>query len=311
MPGASSLRIGTRGSALARIQTELVTSALSSDRPIELVVIETEGDDPTLPLATVGRPGLFVGALRTALTANDVDVIVHSFKDLPTAPLDGVILAAVPHRADPHDALVSRGGLTLSELPAGSIVGTSSPRRAARVKHLRPDVDVQPIRGNVDTRLRMVADGRFDAAVLAVAGLQRLGRADAISEILTIDAMVPAPAQGALAVECRADDTDVRRMLHELNHPESRVCALAERSVLAGLAAGCATAVGAFAELRNGRLELVAELSDSTRDEHERCALGISISDSSSTEPEKSAERLGFRVAETLAKSPIAERIAR
>ncbi|MFM8858053.1 MAG: hydroxymethylbilane synthase [Actinomycetota bacterium] len=304
MSDVRRLRVGTRGSALARIQTRIVTSGFMTDLPVDVVVIETEGDDVSIPLSSAGRPGVFVGALRSALLAGDVDVIVHSYKDLPTASIEGVVLGAVPVRADPRDAIVARRGATLGGLTPGAVVGTSSPRRAARVRHLRPDVQVRPIRGNVDTRLRLVDEGVFDAVILAVAGLQRLERSDAITEVLSIDEMIPAPAQGALAVECRQSDDVSRRLLGDLDHPESRICAAAERAVLAGLATGCQTALGALATHRAGRLRLIAELSDPVDDEHERHVLETV----SAVDDEASARDLGLEMARRFSQGSIIRR---
>ncbi len=201
----SALRLGTRRSALARAQSQQVADAITaaSGRAVELVEITTQGDVDRGDLASMGGAGVFVGALREALLAGEVDVAVHSLKDLPTAPADGLLLAAVPRREDPRDALVARDGLTLGELPAGSRIGTGSPRRAAQLRALGLDLDVVAVRGNVDTRLGLVADGSFDAVVLARAGLLRLGRADEATEVLDPLQMLPAPGQGALAVECR------------------------------------------------------------------------------------------------------------
>jgi hydroxymethylbilane synthase len=255
------IRLGTRGSQLARTQSATVGDALAaaSGRDWHEVIVRTPGDDTSKPLDQPGSPGLFVSTLRQALRAGDVDVVVHSFKDLPSAPEPGLIIAAVPTRVDPRDALVSRDGLALADLPPGAVVGTSSPRRAATLLRLRPDLSIRPIRGNVDTRIRKVRAGEFDAAVLAVAGLQRLGRADEITEVL--DAMVPAPAQGALAVECRADDRAMVDLLAGLDDAVSRLETAAERQVLVGIDAACTTAVAARATFLDGTLRLVAELT--------------------------------------------------
>jgi hydroxymethylbilane synthase len=182
-------------------------------------------------------------------------------KDLPSAPVEGIALAAVPVREDPRDALVSAGGVGIAELARGARVGTGSPRRAARLRALRPDLEVVDLRGNVDSRLARVTEGELDAVVLAVAGLVRLGREDAISEHLAPEAMLPAPAQGALAVECRSDDAATLALVREVDDPASRVRALAERAVLAAVGATCASAIGALAELRAGHLALVADAS--------------------------------------------------
>jgi hydroxymethylbilane synthase len=197
--------------------------------------------------------GVFVSALRDALLRGEVDVAVHSLKDLPTAPHDGIALAAVPPREDPRDVVVARDGLTLGELPAGARVGTGSPRRAAQLRALGLGFDVEGIRGNVDTRIRKVGAGEYDAVVLARAGVARLGRLDEVTEVLDPLQMLPAPGQGALAVECRASDTDlVDDVRHALDDPRTRAAVTAERTVLAALEAGCSAPVGAMAEVAEG-----------------------------------------------------------
>jgi hydroxymethylbilane synthase len=250
MTTTRTLRIGTRGSALARTQTDLVAGALGVS--FEIVPIVTDGDRSAAAIAQLGGTGVFVSALRTALLNEEIDVAVHSYKDLPTAPADGIVIAAVPAREDPRDALVARDGLTLGELPPGSTVGTGSPRRAAQLRALGLGLDVVPLRGNVDTRLRRVLDGDLDAVVLAYAGLRRLGRADEVSEILDPIQVLPAPAQGALAVECRASDEATRAALASLEDPDTRAAVAAERALLAALEAGCSAPVGALAEIAEG-----------------------------------------------------------
>ena len=259
------VRIGTRSSALATTQARLVADAITagSGRPVELVPITTYGDTTRESLAQIGGTGVFVSALRDALLAGSVDVAVHSLKDLPTADAPGLCLAAVPTREDPRDALVARDGLTLGELPAGSRVGTGSPRRTAQLRALGLDLDVVPVRGNVDTRLRQVADGDLDAVVLARAGLARLGRLDAVTEVIDPIQMLPAPGQGALAVECRQPagsphDADVLDLLAALDDAATRHAVTAERTLLATLQAGCSAPVGAYGEAAEG--EHVQEL---------------------------------------------------
>lgn len=254
----ATLRIATRRSPLALAQARLVAAEIERavGRRTELVEITTHGDRLKGPLnwkpASEGalQPiGVFVGALRDALLAGDVDLAVHSYKDLPTGPAAGLVVAAVPNREDPRDALVSRDRNKLADLPVGAVIGTGSPRRAAQLRALRADLDVVSIRGNVDTRLRRVSEqaGGMDAVVLAAAGLARLGRIDEASEVFDLDDMLPAPAQGALAVECLADRGELVRSLGMLNHPPSRVSAEAERALLAALEAGCSAPVGAHA----------------------------------------------------------------
>jgi hydroxymethylbilane synthase len=250
MTATRTLRIGTRASALARTQTRLVADGLA--RPVELVPIVTDGDRSSAAVAQLGGTGVFVSALRAALLAGDIDVAVHSYKDLPTAPAEGITLAAVPPREDPRDALVARDGLTLGELPPGSRVGTGAPRRAAQLRALGLGLEVVPLRGNVDTRLGRVTDGSLDAVVLALAGLRRLGRDGEVTEILDPIQMLPAPAQGALAVECRSDDEAVAAALAALDSADARVAVTAERALLAALEAGCSAPVGALAEIAEG-----------------------------------------------------------
>jgi hydroxymethylbilane synthase len=245
-----TLRIGTRGSALARTQTDSVATALGV--PVEIVHIVTEGDRSSAAVSQLGGTGVFVSALRTALLNDEIDVAVHSYKDLPTAPADGITIAAVPLREDARDALVARDGLTLGELPPGSRVGTGSPRRAAQLNALGLGIEVVPLRGNVDTRLGRVADGELDAVVLAYAGLRRLGRADAVTEILDPIQVLPLPAQGALAIECRASDDATLQVLAALDHADTRVAVTAERAMLAALEGGCTAPVGGLAEIAEG-----------------------------------------------------------
>lgn len=247
-----TVRVGTRASALALTQTGHVADALTAlgAGDHELVRVRTDGDRLTGSLATLGGTGVFVTALRDALCAGRCDVAVHSFKDLPTAPSPGLVVAAVPMRQDPRDALCAREGWTLATLPRGATVGTGSPRRAAQLHAARPDLTVVDIRGNVDTRLRRITDD-LDAVVLAAAGLARLGRLDAMTEALPPDVMLPAPAQGALAVEVReADalgDSPLARALAALDHRPTHLAVLAERALLRRLEAGCAAPVGALA----------------------------------------------------------------
>jgi hydroxymethylbilane synthase len=254
----STLRLGTRASALARTQSQWVADAITAatGTPVELVPITTEGDRSSAAIQQLGGTGVFVTAIRSALTEGSIDLAVHSYKDLPTAPAPGLILAAVPEREDPRDALVARDGLTLGELPPGSTVGTGAPRRVAQLRALGLGLEIVPIRGNVDTRLGRVtgtSDGlQLDAVVLARAGLSRLGRLDAVTETLDPLQVLPAPAQGALAVECRTSDARTRELLGRLEDPATRACVLAERSTLAALEAGCSAPVAAYAELAEG-----------------------------------------------------------
>ena len=249
----SPVRVGTRGSALARSQTSLVTAGIVGElgRKVETVEIVTAGDRSSAAVTEMGGTGVFVSALRDALLAGEIDVAVHSYKDLPTAPAAGLAIAAVPAREDPRDVLVARDGLTLGELPRGATVGTGSPRRAAQLRALGLGLEVVPIRGNVDTRLRKVAAGELDAVVLARAGLARLDRLDEVTEALDPLQMLPAPAQGALAVETRSSDP-LTPELAVLDSADSRVAVEAERALLAALEAGCTAPVGGLAEVALG-----------------------------------------------------------
>lgn len=250
-----AVRVGTRASLLARTQSELVAAALRAalGREVELVEVTTHGDVSTEPLAVIGGTGVFVSALREALLRGEVDVAVHSLKDLPTALDERIALAAVPLREDPRDVVVARDGLTLGELPAGARIGTGSPRRAAQLDALGLGFEVVAIRGNVDTRIRKVASGEVDAVVLARAGLARLGRLGEVTEVLDPLQMLPAPGQGALAVECRAGDADLASQLRTaVDDPRTRAAVTAERAVLAALEAGCSAPVGALAEIAEG-----------------------------------------------------------
>ena len=302
------LRLGTRGSLLARTQAQLIAEAVitQSGDLIEEIIIRTDGDDITTSLVSPARPGVFVTALRSALIRNEVDFIVHSYKDLPSAPEPGIVLAATPTREDPRDVLISRDGLCLDQLRSGARVGTSSPRRGSRISFLRPDLIVLPMRGNVDSRLRKVVAGEFDGAVLAAAGLNRVGRSDAIVEYLTLEQLISAPAQGALAVECRSDDLDLLRELSTLNDPLTQLCTAAERAVLVGIGATCATAIGAFASFSNGSLTLTAELSDPLLNEHFRVVMQRDDVDLLDIE---NATQLGMAVAEQIRSTPLGMRL--
>jgi hydroxymethylbilane synthase len=249
-----TLRLGTRGSALALAQSGGVAATVIAElgQEVELVTVQTHGDLSSLAISQLGGTGVFVTALRDALLAKEVDFAVHSYKDLPTAPAQGLVIAAVPRRQDARDVLVARDGLTLGELPTGSRVGTGSPRRMAQLRALGLGLEVLPIRGNVDTRIRKVIEGELDAVVLARAGLARLDRLDEVTETLDPLQVLPAPAQGALAIECRADDTDLIDLLRALDDPDTRAAVEAERALLAALEAGCSAPVGALAEVVEG-----------------------------------------------------------
>ena len=246
---AEPLRLGSRRSPMAMAQSGEVARLLTArtGRQVELVGVTTLGDVSREQLTQIGGTGVFVSALRESLLRGEVDFAVHSLKDLPTGMAPGIALAAIPGRDDPRDALIGRDGAKLADLPAGARVGTGSPRRAAQLALLRADVSCVPIRGNANTRLARVRDGELDAVVLAYAGLARIGHTDLVSEIFEPDDMVPAPGQGALAVECRADDSELRALLATIDQPLPRAAVTAERSLLAALEAGCSAPVGAYA----------------------------------------------------------------
>lgn len=249
------LRLGTRGSALALAQSQMVASLVtaSSGVPVELVRIVTPGDRSNAPVAQLGV-GVFVSALRDALLADEIDFAVHSYKDLPTGVHPGLHIPAVPEREDPRDALVARDGQTLAEVPPGALVGTGAVRRIAQLHALGLQLQVTPIRGNVDSRIARVLgpEADLDAVVLARAGVVRLGRAAEITETLDPMLMLPAPAQGALAVECRTGNADLIELLGALDHAPSRAAVTAERAMLATLEAGCSAPVAAHAEFAEG-----------------------------------------------------------
>jgi len=259
---AALLRIGTRGSPLALAQARMVRARLAAQHGVDeeriiLTVIRTTGDviqDRTL--AAAGGKGLFTKEIEEALRADAIDLAVHSAKDVPTVLPDGLILTAVLPREDARDVFIGRTVKTLRELPAGAVVGTASLRRQAIVKRLRPDLEVVPIRGNVDTRLRKVGEGVVDATLLALAGLKRLGLADAASSIFTLEEFLPAVGQGIVAIETRADDGRTRTLLEAINHAETAIALAAERAFLAVLDGSCRTPIAGHATVADGRLRL-------------------------------------------------------
>jgi hydroxymethylbilane synthase len=285
------LRIGTRGSTLALAQANLVVGCLRAavaGIEVELVTIVTAGDrDQASPLPE--GVGWFTTAIQQALQRGEVEVAVHSYKDLPTKRPEGLVIAAVPVREDPRDALVSRGGLPLRRLPPGAVVGTSSPRREVQLRALRPDLDVRPIRGNVETRIAKVESGEYDAAVLALAGLKRLGLESRATQVFGYEEMLPAPAQGALAVECRAGDAATRERLAAIDDPVLRQVVAAERAFLAAVDAGCTFPAAAHAEHFGTTLKLHALLAPAGR-----------IVRSKVTGPSETAAGLGRALAEEL-----------
>lgn len=252
-PRQAAVVLGTRASALARAQTESVVALLTAVRPdlsCETKVLSTAGDRTQAsgePLPMIGGKGLFTAELERALRDGDIDLAVHSLKDLPTEDSDGVLVGAVSARDDVRDCVVARDRGTLADLSGGAVVGTSSLRRSAQLRALRSDLDVRSIRGNVDTRIEKVRAGNYDAVVLAAAGIHRLGREDVVTEWLEPDVMLPAPGQGALAIQCRADDESILSLLSEIDEPRARAETTAEREFLRVLGAGCAAPVAALA----------------------------------------------------------------
>lgn len=243
------LRLGTRKSPMALAQSGRVAALITArtGRRVELVGLTSFGDVTGVQLADIGGAGVFVSGLRESLVHGEVDLAVHSLKDLPTAALPGVVLAAVPERDDPRDALVARDGVKLADLRPGAVIGTGSPRRAAQLRLLRPDLRPVPVRGNAGTRLAKVTGGELDAVVLACAGLARIGAGELVSEVFEPEAMIPAPGQGALAVECRAADRGLAALLAAIDDRAARAAVTAERTVLAVLEAGCSAPLGAYA----------------------------------------------------------------
>ncbi|MFL6286810.1 MAG: hydroxymethylbilane synthase [Actinomycetes bacterium] len=296
----TALKIGTRRSALAQAQATLVADAVHAitGRDVELVHVTTHGDVSRDSLASIGGTGIFVSALRDALLMGEIDLAVHSLKDLPTAEMPDLELIAIPERGDARDALVAANGLTLQTLPHNAKVGTGSPRRAAQLKALRADIDVVDIRGNVDTRIGLVESGTVDAVVLAKAGLQRLGRLDAVTETIDPAVMLPAPGQGALAIEVVRDlaGDDRHALLRQLDDASTRAAVTAERAVLAALEAGCSAPVGALgvvSELGFAEPELTLEALVASSD-------GSAVTRMSITSPVIDADAAGRQLAARL-----------
>lgn len=266
-----TVRLGTRRSNLARSQSVGVAHDIAAHTGwrVEIVEVVTEGDVNMTPLANMGGTGVFVSAVRQALLSGKIDIAVHSLKDLPTAQAPGITLAAVPPRVDPSDVLVARDGLTFDTLPPGAIVGTGSPRRAAQMRAARPDLDIRGVRGNVDTRIKYVTDGRIDAVVLAAAGMRRLGRLAEVTQTLSTELMLPAPGQGALAIECRAENADrepfdakLRSGLLAIHDETTYRSVVAERAILSRAQAGCSAPIGALANVTERSIELSAVMAD-------------------------------------------------
>jgi hydroxymethylbilane synthase len=304
MHASGPLRIGTRGSALALAQTTQVAERLRAvGVTVVIDTITTRGDaEQQGPVATLGGDGVFVRELERALLDGRIDVAVHSLKDLPTAETDGLEVACVPERAQPFDVLVGRTAPTLAALPSGAVVGTSSIRRVVQVQSLRPDMVIRPIRGNVDTRLRRLDGGDYDALVLAGAGLGRLGLHGRITEVLRPASFWPAVSQGALALQARADDRRTREAIAVLDHAESHMAIRAERACLAALAGGCLAPIGGWARVEAENLALGACVLESSAAGVQRIvaegAIPVGVGDEVSRRA--AAESLGRRVAADL-----------
>lgn len=292
MVDRTPLRLGTRASKLARWQADWTATRLKQlNFPIELVLITTTGDVTAGPLGQIGEQGLFTKRIQQALLDDQIDFAVHSLKDLPTESVAGLCLAAVPQRASCGDVLVCASASNLDRLPDGARVGTGSKRRQAQLLHVRPDLRVSDIRGNVETRLRKLDDGQFDAIVLAEAGLERLGLSHRVTQVLPRSIMLPAVGQGALGLEARAEDAAAVNALKQLNHPETLASVLAERSLLAALRGGCLAPVGAWGRVEESRLRLEAVVL--SEDGRQRVAVDVEG-------PPNEPEALGRRAAELL-----------
>lgn len=256
------ITIGTRKSLLALWQSNYIKDCLEKKYPdceVRLQKIVTKGDKILdVPLSKIGGKGLFTKEIETALLEGEVDLAVHSLKDMPTKLPDGLCLTAITRRAVVGDAFVSNKYHTFAEMPAGAVLGTSSLRRKAQLLARRPDLDIRDLRGNVDTRLRKLDDGQYDAIILAAAGLTRLGYGDRIKETLPCDFCIPAVGQGALAIECRSDNTEVRALLEFLNHPETKCCTDAERAFLGLVEGGCQVPIGVHADIANNTMHITA-----------------------------------------------------
>ncbi len=298
------LRLGTRGSKLARWQADYVAAQLKDlGHEVEIIEIKTQGDRQQVgPIEAIGTVGVFTKELQRELLAGRIDFAVHSLKDLPTTPVEGLTLAATPVRAPIEDAFVSKVANSIDELPNGARVGTGSFRRKAQLLNRRPDLVVEDLRGNVETRLRKLHDGEHDAILLAHAGLARLGFEDQIAQVIPPSEILPAPGQGALGIECREDDDRVQAALSKLNHSETRAAVTAERTALARLEGGCLAALGAWGRIVDGvlHLDVVVLSEDGTK--------RISCSDSAKLDQ---AEQLGISVADNLLAQGAADLLVR
>lgn len=305
----TTLRMGTRASRLALAQSGAFAARLTevTGVDVEVVPVSTEGDRTRTPLVEAGGAGVFVAELREVLASGEVDFAVHSLKDIPTYPDERLTLAAIPEREDVRDVVVARDGLTLGELPAGSRVGTGAPRRVAQLSALGLGIELVGVRGNVDTRIAKVTNGDLDAVVLARAGLLRLGREDEATEVLDPIQVLPAPGQGALAVECRVDDLTTAGLLGQLDHADTRAAVTAERRLLAELEAGCSAPVGALAEVVSGddgeELWLRAVVGDLTGARSIRMSTTGSLADAAAVGERLAAELLAEGAATLVAAS--------
>lgn len=302
-----TLKVGTRSSILARTQTKLFTDALKRSHPevhIQQILIQTDGDISTTPLSQAKTPGIFVSALREALLENQVHLIVHSMKDLPAKEHPLIVAAAIPSREDVRDVLVSKNDLPLEQLSKGAKIGTSSPRRTASIRRLRPDLEIIDIRGNVDSRIKKVRSGSYEATILARAGLNRIGRGPEASQLLPVRDFLPAPGQGALSVEVLAAKRELLSLVASLDDPHTRLTTTAERSILTGLKATCATAIGALAEFNNGQMTLMAELADPLTGDADFVSKTISLQMHDLAE----ARDLGIELANELLAGAVAKR---
>lgn len=296
----SQIRLGTRGSLLARTQSSWVADRIVTDRAIAVIIIKTEGDDLSISLTKPSGPGLFVTALRSALLAGEVDFIVHSYKDLPSAPHPEIEIAAVPLREDHRDVLITNNKAHFYDLLPGMVVGSSSPRRVSAIKHLNPELIVKPIRGNIDSRIRKIRQGEYDAAVLAAAGLSRIGLQHEISQYFDLEMILPAPAQGAIAVECRKNDTKMFELLQSIDDSHTRITTTAERALLRGLNAGCDLAIGAYATLVHEVITLTCEIGDPQTGQQERITVSGRYNE---------AEELGLQAAHAFTNSAFGKKV--
>ena len=302
MAARETLVAGTRGSRLALAQSELALQALRDVHPrlrFEVREIRTEGDRrPDASLATIGGQGVFVKELEAALLRREIDIAIHSLKDVPAQPAIGLTLACFPQRGDARDALVTRGGRTLAELQSGARIGTGSSRRAVQLRQLLPDIETVDIRGNVDTRIRKVDEGQYDATVLAVAGLERLGVRERAAEVFSVDAMIPAAGQGALVLQVRADDKEAAALLLPIDDADTRHSCQAERAFLARLGGGCRLPFGVVAEVDGEELRIRGFISDAPGDRTFRADASGSVAE---------AAAIGTRLAEQLLDQGAAE----